>query len=69
MKKGKTKSFTKLKINEKKKYSKPTSTTNIKILNSDKESVNNKQRELKTKGRFETKNEQTKSNISNQRIR
>ncbi len=69
MKKGKTKSFTKLKLVEIKKFSKPASTTNINILNNDIDSCNNKQKELKTKGRYITNNEQAKSNIFNLKIK
>ena len=69
MKKGKTKSFTKLKIIEKKKCSKPSSTTNINNTNNYNDTYIKKQKELlRSRGRFFTNNEQSKSNISNQKI-
>ena len=70
MKKGKTKSFTKLKLIEKNKYLKPTSTTNINSLNNNNDISNNKQRELlKNRGKYITSHEHTKSNISNQKLK
>ena len=67
--KKKTKSFTKLKIKEKKKNSKPTSSTNINSLNNYNDIPNNQKELIRTKGRFITNHEQIKSNISTKKIK
>ncbi len=72
MKKGKTKSFTKLKGIEKKKYSKPSSMTNIINTNNNNnnDSSNIKQKELfKTRSKFSINHEYSKSNILNPKIK
>jgi len=66
MKKGKTKSYTKLKGIEKKKYSKPTSMTNINSMINNNDSSNIKQQEKnKNRSKFNINHEHNKSNILN----
>jgi hypothetical protein len=66
MKKGKTKSFTKIKGIEKKKYSNASSMTNIININNYSDSSNNKQQELvKAKTKYKINHEYSKSNILN----
>jgi hypothetical protein len=66
MKKGKTKSFTKIKGIEKKKYSNASSMTNIINFNNYNDSSNNKQQELvKAKTKYKINHEYSKSNILN----
>ena len=70
MKKGKTKSFTKIKGIEKKKYSNASSMTNIININNYNDSSNNKQQELvKAKTKYKINHEYSKSNILNLKIK
>ena len=70
MKKGKTKSFTKLKFIEKKKYAKAPSTTNINCFNNYNDTYMKNQKELlRERGRFYTNNELNKLNNSNQKLK
>ena len=70
MKKKKTKSYTKLKGIEKKKYSKLTSMTNINSMINNNDPSNIKQQELhKTRSKFNINHEHNKTNILNPKIK